>query len=401
MNVIPRTSLLGSLEVEEIFEFYDIPRLFSARNRSGQFFLALSVSEDSSSNTFVYVPVSSQRLSYIRSGGLQLRHAILDPEDNNVFVLQVPIEGGDAEVSVRAASDLPEEWLPFPDEFLSLNTEEEFSRDSVDVERVSQATRRESLNILVASQASQQSEIETRKFSSILSSFQELMDALGQRRDGEPTLRGAIPARIIERTRMNVAHTFPGSFGVHMRASDPSDLLSDSLIGESIQELTFLLQAQDNEDLLSNKLHYLKGRVASKYCAFLQSLVSSEEGVRVQWGSPKDGRGGEYKLSGQEIASALRVVSSIDLQMAEEVVVPSFLVGLNVRTRTYELNSLKDQQKYSGRISDEVPEEVMHATLGQRYKAFLRRMIEVQATTGEEKEKWILTGLDEYKTQDD
>jgi len=391
MNITPYTSLLGHLEVEEVFEFYDIPRLFSARNRSGQYFLALSVEEDADEHKFLYVPVSAQRLSYIRTGGLDLRQAFNQPEDGTVVLVKIPARG-DATATTKFASELPEDWLPMADEFLALEGSEEFSRTVVDVYRVSSSTRREAVNILVHSRDSRRTEIPTRRLSSILSTFQELVDALGQRCEGEPTLRGAIPAGITDRTRMNVAHTFPGSFGVHMRADQNSDLLNDSLLGGSLQELAHLLDARDDEERLSNKLHYLKGRAASKYRSFLESVASSDHGLRLLWGSPKDGRGGHFDLTREEIASALRVVSAIDLQMAEEVIIPCVLVGLNVRTKTYELSSLDDEQKFSGRISDEAPKEVSHATLSQQYKAFLRRMIEVQAS-GEEKEKWILTDL--------
>src|SRR5690625_6515977 len=153
------------------------------------------------------------------------------------------------------------------DEFLALEGSEEFSRTVVDVYRVSSSTRREAVNILVHSRDSRRTEIPTRRLSSILSTFQELVDALGQRCEGEPTLRGAIPAGITDRTRMNVAHTFPGSFGVHMRADQNSDLLNDSLLGGSLQALTHLLDARDDEeDRKSTRLN--SSHVAISYAGF-------------------------------------------------------------------------------------------------------------------------------------
>src|SRR5690625_4482267 len=102
MNITPYTSLLGHLEVEEVFEFYDIPRLFSARNRSGQYFLALSVEEDADEHKFLYVPVSAQRLSYIRTGGLDLRQAFNQPEDGTVVLVKIPARG-DATATTKFA----------------------------------------------------------------------------------------------------------------------------------------------------------------------------------------------------------------------------------------------------------------------------------------------------------
>ena len=42
MAFLPIGSLLGDLKLVEVYEFYDIPRLFSAVNPAGQLFLAVN-----------------------------------------------------------------------------------------------------------------------------------------------------------------------------------------------------------------------------------------------------------------------------------------------------------------------------------------------------------------------
>jgi len=53
MEFLPRSTILGDLSVIEIYEYYDIPSLFSCKNSTGHIYLALSVDEDDASLTWM------------------------------------------------------------------------------------------------------------------------------------------------------------------------------------------------------------------------------------------------------------------------------------------------------------------------------------------------------------
>ena len=59
--VPPKGTVLGSLEIEEVYFYYEGPRFFAARSASGQRYLAIAVDEDEDSDTYLYVSVSADR----------------------------------------------------------------------------------------------------------------------------------------------------------------------------------------------------------------------------------------------------------------------------------------------------------------------------------------------------
>ncbi len=116
MAYLPQSTILGRLKTIEVYEFYDIPRLFSCRNAAGQHYLVLSIDEDDFSQTWLYVAMSQQRFQELRRGRLELREAYLKAEDNIVLKVITHQDGYD---TVEHCQALPADWLPCAGEFLS------------------------------------------------------------------------------------------------------------------------------------------------------------------------------------------------------------------------------------------------------------------------------------------
>ena len=51
--MLPNRTCLGELEIVDVFDFYDFPRMFSCHNKSGQIFLALSVEDEIDKAIFI------------------------------------------------------------------------------------------------------------------------------------------------------------------------------------------------------------------------------------------------------------------------------------------------------------------------------------------------------------
>ncbi|WP_156201120.1 DUF6575 domain-containing protein [Wenzhouxiangella marina] len=390
---MPKKTLLGALEIEEIFAFFDFPRLFLCRNQTGQKYLAMSVEDSPEHVTFLLLALSKSRFNAIASKGLDLRQAFLQAEEGFVYCFKIAINDGEDDTYALGINDVPRDWLPLSNSDLGVVSVPLEVEDLSDIDKAARGGNREAVNVVLDLADRADNEIPARNLSSFVGAFQELVDALGQVCKGEPTLRGAIPAEILQQTRLNVAGTFAGSFGISMRASGFSDILGDALLREAMSEVIFLLQAQDQEDLLSNKLHELKGRVTSKYRALLEQLDASSASLNLRWRSPKPDSRADVELSREKVSAALKLVSMMDLQMAEEVRVPCILYGLNIRTRTYEFWTLDGNQKYAGKLGDHVPERVSHARLKDKYVATVKKMVEVQSASGEERERWVLMDL--------
>lgn len=392
MKLLPEKTVLGRLDILQVFEYYDFPRIFSCKNQTGQIYISISIHDDDESCEWIYLPVSSERYNALCSAGISLRSSILETESGFIFTVKTNPNGNDS-ADYLLPEQIPENDLPADVYKFSGTPALEDSPFDINVARVAKSSRRESFNYHIFPTDPRRHEIPARKLGAVLSTSQELIDALGQAADGNPTLRGAISAEILAKTRVNVCHMFRGSFGVQFQSSQHSDLLNNSLISEALRELGNLVLAADSEDLLSNKLHTLKGRVASKYRRLLKELNDIDSGIRVDWGSVDEERGGVFELTREQVSRAYSIVDKIDIAMAEELVIHGRLVGFNSRTKRYEIMSSEDQKSYSGKVSEEAVISVEHPAIGSNYSASLRILIETQSSSGDELIRWVLVGL--------
>ena len=123
MSVIPQFANLGRLEIIEVYEFYDIPCLFSCRNKSGQIFIAILVKETRNGNLWLYVYVSLDKFNLVRAGKIDLRDTYKRAEDDFVYKVIIPPDGSPAIVETIPCKNILEEWLPLAGELLDSSSE--------------------------------------------------------------------------------------------------------------------------------------------------------------------------------------------------------------------------------------------------------------------------------------
>lgn len=389
-----QTSELGCLNVIEIFDYYDFPRLFSCSNRSGQKYLAISVEDRDHESIFLYSPVSDYRYNLLLLAKLSLREPFSNPEDGFVYKVAVSSESVPS-VSRIAAGEVDAEWLP--DHEIKIESGSDLAqgeRMPRSAQELAAAGKREIADIALKLPRGQ-TDIRSRLLGKFILTFQELVEAVGQKCAGEPTIKGPIPQAILQQAELEVIQTYPSSFGVQFASAHQSDLLDDSLLGNALSDIYHLLQAEADEDRLSNLLHELKGRAISKYRSLLGILVEVDGDVDVNWGSPKEGQGGTFLFRRKNIIDAFKIVSRVEEEVGEALIITSRLIALHTRTKSYELSDIANEQKFSGKLSADAPESINHARLREIYVATLRRVIEVNSTSGEEKERWLLVDLRE------
>lgn len=119
--MLPKNTVLGTLTILEIYEFYNMPVLFACQNRTGHFYLAVWVDETENENIWLYVPLSFQRLMNLRQGALELRDAFVQPEDGFVFKVSVSKHQAEqAQAEPIPVEQLDKSWAPLPGDSLDL-----------------------------------------------------------------------------------------------------------------------------------------------------------------------------------------------------------------------------------------------------------------------------------------
>ena len=119
--MLPKNTILGTLTILEIYEFYNMPVLFACKNRTGQLYIAVWVEESANANFWLYTPLSPERFATLRQGQIDLHEAFIQPEDIFVFKVTVPKHiSQSATAEAIHSENLDTEWAPLPGDYLDL-----------------------------------------------------------------------------------------------------------------------------------------------------------------------------------------------------------------------------------------------------------------------------------------
>ena len=89
MGYLPKRTLLGNIEIIEIYDFYDQPCLFLCKNKSGHNFLSLWIDELLDKQVWLYLPISKWRLREIFDRSIDLKSAFQTSEDQIIYKILI------------------------------------------------------------------------------------------------------------------------------------------------------------------------------------------------------------------------------------------------------------------------------------------------------------------------
>lgn len=388
---LPVGTPLGQLELQDVYEYYDFPRIFLARSLSDRQFLALSVEETDLELVWMYVAVSGERRKQIEEGALDLRSAFTSAEDGLVFRVVTSLNDDVDRLEAIATTELDDPVLPAPGEVLRLQVLPEVLEP---VGRVAEQRHRETLRFALKLRNMPSLEAPSRVVGQVLTNIQELVFALAQAVRGVATTRGRIPPDILTAAELRVVGFYPASFGVEFASAENADLFGGSVTADALDAMNSLLATGPSEEELAALLADFKPRVASKYRALVQTLVENDVGVRFEWGSVDPERGGVQDLSLDLLRQIAATIALVDTASEETYQVRGTLIGLNSRTRTFEIDDVEKHTRISGRLDPAVfPDDQLY-TINAVYRATIRETVEVSGMTGEEKVSRMLISLD-------
>ena len=109
------TTILGQLEIIEVYDFYDKSVLFSCKNSTGLIFIALCVDSSDFAEIWLYAPVSESRFQSLIKGGIELKDIFTKAQDGYVYQVEVPYAHCAPVVKTVACNEIPEDYLPLPE----------------------------------------------------------------------------------------------------------------------------------------------------------------------------------------------------------------------------------------------------------------------------------------------
>jgi hypothetical protein len=388
-TILPNSKLTGVLKLQEVFDFYDGPKLFTCSNAVGQRFLGYWIGSDDVGDSYWLISISKERSLMIRSGGISLLTAITDPELGYLFRCVVHFADEITDIEVILPAQVERDLLPDSDEFIKLPTETLPERlTELDLPRKAISVRREIVSLHFNFPGTRE-EAPTKQLGKSLVSFQEVLDALGQNLSGNPTMRGAIAPEILANTETRLIQAAGGSFAIEISAAREVNLFDESLITDTLAEFVELLGIGNDVERLRDKLIAIKPRAASKYRVFLTSILASQSPLTLEWASPDPNRNRTVNLDLPTAAGALMTAEQVTSEIGETRTGIGYFVGVELPRKSFTAVLLGDEDPYRGKIADTAMPEAIHITLNQNYQITIRETLEVSAS-GEEKPKYEL-----------
>lgn len=113
MTFLPEKTILGQLDIIEVYQFYDKPVLFSCKNESGLIFIMLWIDSLNFGEVWLCTRISPLRLDNLLEGKLEIRDIFTHPEDRFLYKAKVPYkEGLSTTLEKLNPTELSDEYLP-------------------------------------------------------------------------------------------------------------------------------------------------------------------------------------------------------------------------------------------------------------------------------------------------
>jgi len=381
----------------ETYEFYDRPLLVCCRNAAGALYLAVLIDEaEDSTETWLYISISEDRLKQIRSGGIDLRDAFSAAEDGIAFKVIIPSdESIPVVVSPLPVSSLTEEMLPLPGRRLDLPTA---TLPQLPATMADEAHRshRDLLRLSFKLPSIFRSEAPAKFIGQVLVSLQEAVSAISQsQEEGTAGRRGSLRRHTQIANELAVVAFGSGSFEIELASARSANLFGVTEVTEPLREFVTLLNLGSQAEPLQERLARLPARAAANYLKFLKSLEDKIEYAKAEWASPALSSGSEMvTISAVTVHAAISALEYQVFESREEFDAVGRLVGASLDRKTFELRyGSKKREVFVGDISEAAVRSVEGAIIGERYRATLERTQSVKMATGEIIETLTLLAL--------
>jgi hypothetical protein len=371
---------LGRLEVIEVYDYYDGPKILACRNRTGQSFLGLWIGENELGERWLLVPLSPTRFRALRAGQVDLRTAITQAEDRRAWIL----ESGGASRSVLV-EDLDSLLLPESGEGVTPPIEAGGlvaapPTRAADLQRLAAETGREYLDAVVESPQHRRGEAGATFLATFLQDVQGTVTAIGK------ALKLSSPVDL------SVVGVFPGSFGVRLASAAESDLLGRVNFASPFRRFIDLASTRPDDGRFHERLEDLGPRATRRYRSLIQDVVAAGASVSFDWVSPDPMRGGSASLDVTSATSLLLLLSGLEEEPVTVHQVLGRFIGLNLRLKTFEIID-ESGLRITGRIGETALAAAHAANLTAYYDATVRETFELNPLTAELKRRRELVAL--------
>lgn len=259
----------------------------------------------------------------------------------------------------------------------------------IKVGEIAREKQREIIRIKFKSLEKDRRELSAKTAIAILTSLQNLFDAVGQSEAGFNLDNGRTPKEVLEKTELSVLET--GSFGMklalppHSISPNNSEIPFAERVAATFWELVELSTIPEKEPL-KQLLLKLEPKAVSSYGQFLVSLKGLKADIDVEWGSVNPHAGGRGSLSKTGIEKTIKYVKLWERNQHKIITVKGKLLAANLTQKTLKIEEIETGKNYVAKLSDELLNEPkFDLTIGRVYSAKFEELTSINPATGTEK----------------
>ncbi len=390
---------LGELEIIEVYEYFNMPLLFSCKNLVGSFYIVLCAEDLPEHDMWLYTEVSLKRLNLLRSGVINVHDVFAKPEMGRLLKARIP-KNNSTEFNSKYVppEELNENVFPPIDKFLvPKNTPLMPQTNSVEIAK---AQGREIISFNFNSNQEYNAEAPALKLGNVLTSFQTTMNVIEMDRLG---YRQVTP-HIKNKMQFYTLVSQPGSFDIKLASNKEGSALqlglfdtnTDQMHSEqkaAISDFFNLLKSKNNKPNLKGILTKLGIRTTNEYRKLLISLNKLETDVTLSWTSPSESEDEVVSLLKQEIPIFVETLKVIEEEQENPFTIIGNLIGLSLVTKRFEIQT--DDGPIKGYIQKDANYAIINATISRQYKATIKEVLKKnEVTDGIIKIEHILLNLE-------
>ncbi len=370
---------LGELEIVEIYDYFNVPILFSCRNSVSHLYIVIFADHSPEYETWLYVEVSLMRLNLIRSGKVNLHDAFAKPEMGRLLKAMIPHSSSAEFNSEYVTPDqLHSDVFPPVDEYLNLGDTPPFSETNL-VE-IAKSSGREIIGLNFNSIEEYSSEAPILPLGKILTCLQNVINTIRMVRSESKQINKEIRNSM----QLSILTIQSGSFDIKLafkKEKTPPIKDIPSIQGDTVSEFLNLLRSKDSESDLKGILKRLQSRVAKEYKKLLTSLSESGADTTFSWASPRSDEQETVSLSKNEIPKLIGILQTFQEEQETPLTVTGELIGISLNSRKFEIQT--ENKTYKGFILKDADNSIKNATMSRRYKGQIKEILNKSEATDE------------------
>lgn len=373
----------------------DNPALLSCKDSTGHLYL-ITIGQNDQHKTWLRVGISNERFNLIRSGGIDLRNAFTEAENDLLFQVSIPHdEPTQFPLEVIQTNQIAEEMLPLPGERLGLKTDTLPALRSP--QEIASSSVRDFIKFTFNYPGVFRTEAPIESLGKILTRLQQVINRIGTKCVDSTAKK--IPEDIKSRMGISLLEVGAGSFEIQLASTEYVGILKESDLGNTINEFVKILNSGGNQEQLKPLMERFGPKVAKDYTEFLKPLSESVIDTRITWTSPHPDRGGTAQLSQSQMIKAIDILEKIQEETSQTIRIHGTLVGISLKDKTFQIETTDenffDKKYFKGKITDEAfeTEIVKNATVSKPYTAEIQGYAEIGGTKDKTKIKFRLLSL--------